>query len=219
MHVWRADLAVVSPELGELLCEAEQVRAARIVDRSHGELWRRSRGLLRTLLGRYVQLEPSSLRFGTGEHGKPQLAVDGTMPSSSREPPAARPDAVAFNMSHSDGLALYAFSRAGAVGVDVEFASRPIDAVAIASRMLGREQAQHLQALDPAMRQREFLRVWVRYEARLKCVGVGIGAGSASALDFSSWDWEIDLGEDAGAAAAVAAARAPGELKLWEWRG
>ena len=77
MHVWRADLAAVSPELGELLCKEELARAGRILNKPDGELWRRSRGLLRALLGRYLQLEPSSLRFTAGEHGKPALLLDG----------------------------------------------------------------------------------------------------------------------------------------------
>ena len=53
-------------------------------------------------------------------------------------------------MSHSGRLALYAFSDAGAVGVDVEVARRPIDELAIAARTLGATEAQRLEALDPA---------------------------------------------------------------------
>jgi 4'-phosphopantetheinyl transferase len=218
VHVWRADLAAVSPELGELLGEDERERAQRLLSAHGGELWRRSRGLLRTLLGRYLQLEPSSLRFITGEHGKPALLLEGNELSAD-QPAAVSLDMPAFNMSHSDGLALYAFSHAGQVGVDVEVARRPIDAVTIAARMLGPEQAQRLQALDPELRQREFLRAWVHYEAELKCLGVGIGAGTATAIEPKSWVAEIELGAHSGAAAAVAAERAPSELQLWQWRG
>lgn len=218
VHVWRADLGAVSPQLGELLCEEERERAERIMNERDGELWRRSRGLLRALLGRYLQLEPSSLRFTTGEHGKPALVHDSDEPPSqsrpaAHEPASANTNRLSFNMSHSDGLALYAFSHAGAVGVDVEVARRPIDAVAIAARMLGSEQAQRLQALDPEVRQREFLRAWVSYEAELKCLGIGIGGAPAIASEL--WVEAIELGTNA--AAAVAAERPPHELRLWNW--
>lgn len=207
-------------ELGGLLCDEERRRAERIVNERDGELWRRARGLLRALLGRYLQLEPSSLRFAIGEHGKPALLHDSDEPPSQR-PAAARQrapastDRLAFNMSHSAGLALYAFSMAGEVGVDVEVARRPVDAVAIAARMLGPAQAQRLQTLDPALRQREFLRAWVCYEAQLKCLGVGIGAGPAGTAEHEPWVAEIEIGPNA--AAAVATEHAAHELHCWDW--
>lgn len=82
-------------------------------------------------------------------------------------------------MSHSGELALYAFSTAGAVGVDLETARRPIDEVAIAARLFREADAQRLQSLAPRARRREFLRLWTRYEAELKCRGLGIGGEPA----------------------------------------
>jgi 4'-phosphopantetheinyl transferase len=202
VHVWRAELTSVAPDLGELLCEEERARAERILNKDEGELWRRSRGLLRKLLARYLQLEPASLRFIVGEHGKPELDQD-------RLP---------FNVSHSGDLALYAFSDAGAVGVDVEVARRPVDEVAIAARMLGEGVAQRLQTLDPDTRRGEFLRAWASHEAELKCRGVGIGeAGAAAARHkpYKPWVVELELGSSAGA--AVATERQARELLCWNW--
>lgn len=214
VHVWRADLNAVPVDLAELLSSAERSRAARILNGHHSELWQRSRGLLRALLGRYLQVEPPSLRFHTGEHGKPAL-----QDAAAGSPPGAMsPERLSFNLSHSGQWALYAFSRSGPVGVDVEVevAQRPMDEVAIANRMLGADVANRLQGLTPASRRHEFLRAWVRHEATMKCLGVGIGgpaqvaAGDAHAL----WVAEIELGMS-DAAAAVAAAHAAGELRCW----
>jgi 4'-phosphopantetheinyl transferase len=202
LHVWRADLKEVPEDLGNLLCTEERERAERMVDERNGELWRRSRGLLRALLGRYLQRDPSSLRFSTGEHGKPALADDAS-------------PTVDFNMSHSGQLALYAFSAAGAVGVDVEVARRPADEVAIAARVLGASEAARLQALDPAARRREFLRAWTRYEAELKCLGIGIGGTDGVIEGTRPWVAYLEPGQ--GAAGAVAAARPPRELRCWGW--
>jgi 4'-phosphopantetheinyl transferase len=216
VHVWRANLAAVSADLGELLCDEEQSRASRIMNEHDGQRWRRSRGLLRTLLGRYLQRDPGGLRFTAGGHGKPALARSTDEPSSAGGPATAEPHRVSFNMSHSGELALYAFSHTGAVGVDVEVARRPMDAVGIAARMLGPEQAQRLQALDPEVRQREFLRAWVCYEAELKCLGVGIGASSHDATRSELWTSEIELVPPA--AGAVAAEHPVGELRCWDWQ-
>jgi 4'-phosphopantetheinyl transferase len=186
------------------------------MNKRDGELWRRSRGLLRALLGRYLQRDPSSLRFTTGEHGKPSLLRDADeMPSSSHRV-AATAARLSFNTSHSGQWVLYAFSAAGAVGVDVEMARRAVDEVAIAARMLGTTAAERLGELDPASRQREFLRMWARHEAELKCLGVGIGGRSAERAERRPWVVELELAPDAGA--AVAAERQARELLCWHWQ-
>ncbi len=190
----------MASDLGELLCEAERARAESILNKDERELWRRSRGLLRELLGRYLALEPASLRFLLGEHGKPALKD------------LAAPQ---FNMSHSGGLALYAFSAAGAVGVDVEVARRPVDEVRIAARMLGKSVAQRLQALDPATRQREFLRAWASHEAQLKCLGVGIGEPGVATAERMPWTVQLEMGPGVGG--AVATKRRADELSCWDW--
>jgi 4'-phosphopantetheinyl transferase len=137
-----------------------------------------------------------------GAHGKPALADD-------------TPPRLAFNMSHSGELALYAFSAAGAVGVDVETSRRAIDEVAIAARTLGAADAERLQSLPPSARRREFLRLWTRYEAELKCLGVGIGGADAIAGELRPVTMELELGPETGG--AVATERAARELCCWEW--
>jgi 4'-phosphopantetheinyl transferase len=225
VHVWRADLTTLADELGELLCGEERARAQRIAGECAGKLWRRSRGLLRTLLGRYLQRPPGSLRFLAGEHGKPALVHDAERSPSARRAPSTTPTGLSFNVSHSGELALYAFSGAGAVGVDVEVARRPIDELAIAARAFGAAEARRLEGLDPTIRRREFLRAWTRHEAELKCLGVGIGgvragiggAGVGIGASGSPWIAELPLGSNA--AGAVAAERPARELRCWDWRG
>ncbi len=218
VHVWRADLGTVASELAELLSEDERARAARIVNEREAEMWGRSRGVLRALLGRYLQREPRSLRFVLGEHGKPKLDDTGEEASAVASAScASSPPRLSFNMSHSDRLALYAFSEAGAVGVDVEVARRAVDEVAIAARMLGAAEARRLGELDPASRRGEFLRAWARHEAALKCLGVGIGGAASEPGGRSPWVAQLEVGPEAGA--AVAAARSPSELCRWDWRG
>jgi 4'-phosphopantetheinyl transferase len=220
VHVWRADLTAVGDDLTRLLSSDERARAQRFLHAHSGQLWKRARGVLRALLGGYLGIDPSILRFAVGEHGKPTLLADAlgarrTL-GSVGGPLAQQPNAasLSFNLSHSGALALYAFARERAVGVDVEVAKRPIDELAIAARVFGPESAQCLETLKPPIRKREFLRAWVRHEAALKCVGTGVGRSAGSSRG-QLWVAELDLGWQA--AAAVALERPPDELCRWEW--
>jgi 4'-phosphopantetheinyl transferase len=111
IDVWRVDLTAIEDGLDDLLCADERARAARIVPARKRVLWARSRGVLRALLGRYLERDPRALRFALGPHGKPALAHDGTDEGDLR-----------FNLSHSGGLALVAVTAGHEVGVDLELA-------------------------------------------------------------------------------------------------
>jgi 4'-phosphopantetheinyl transferase len=202
IHVWRADLDVPREHLIELLSGEERTRAERFAKREDGLRFSRSRGLLRALLGRYLERDPDTLPLRIGAHGKPELAVEGTT-------------RCCFNISHSANLGLYAFSRSSAVGVDVELALRARDVLALAARVFGAAETRRLAALEPEPREREFLRLWVRHEATLKCSGSGFGGATVEQSDeHGTWIAELDVGRRA--AAALAAAKAPAELRCWE---
>jgi 4'-phosphopantetheinyl transferase len=215
VHVWRADLTAVSDGLVEVLSPDERARAERFLNARDGRLWARSHGVLRVLLGRYLDADPAGLRFAAGEHGKPALIDD--VPREPARAEAASPTAgrLSLNLSHSGQLAVYAFSKAGAVGVDVEVARRPIDVGAIAGRAFSAAEARRLELLDPATREQEFLRAWVRYEAERKWQGTGIGAARASAARRPPWIAGLHVGPRA--AAAVVLDREPHALLCWEW--
>jgi 4'-phosphopantetheinyl transferase len=216
VHVWRADLSAVGNELCELLSDEELARAQRMLTgEPERRLWMRSRGLLRALLGRYLGGEPAALCFAISAHGKPNL-IDGAPGAPGiRRQPAQLASRIQFNMSHSGALALYALAHGTSVGVDVELSRRPIDTLAIATRVFGAGEAERLGQLDEQTREREFLRMWARHEAELKWLGVGIGGADADAGRNRPWIADLQLGPGAGA--AVAADTAPHELCCWKW--
>ena len=204
MHVWRVELTDVADEVVELLCDEERTRAERLLGARERQLWGRSRGVLRALVGRYLQRDPSALRFVVAARGKPEL-------------PQTRPG-LSFNLSHSGGLGLYAFTVSCPVGVDVESARRQIDEVALAARAFGPAEGRRLSELDPAARRREFLRLWVRREAELKCLGGGFGRRALangqprSGPGSPSSRWALEP------RAAVAVSAPPRELRCWDWQ-
>ena len=218
LHVWQADLRTVEDPAERTLSVQEHVRAAAIVDPPARALWVRSRGTLRALLGRYLQLPPAALQIVSDERGKPSLLAADGAETHGRSP--------FFSLSHSGHLALYGFATAGAIGVDVQLARRldrgsnkqrsPHDHIVLARRAFGEREAQRLHALPVSFREAEFLRLWTRYEAELKCHGVGIG-GECAWLGVDRWVFDLDLErrEQLQAAAAVATTRPPRALQLW----
>jgi phosphopantetheinyl transferase len=208
VDVWRADLATIEDGLEALLSPEERARAERIVDERVRVLWTRSRGVLRALLGRYLDRDPRELRFELGPYGKPALcggtglggrkalgretARPGGLGTLEREgarwggrwatkPGLARPaGGLRFNLSHSGEIVLVAVTAGPEVGVDVEYAR-------------GRYTA-------------EFLRAWTRHEAAVKCLGTGLTASPVAVADPATaglWTAELDLGPRVAAAVAV----------------
>jgi 4'-phosphopantetheinyl transferase len=218
LHVWRADLTAVQDGACSLLSPRERERAERFPSASRGRLWARSRGVLRKLLGDYLRCDPRALRFEIQARGRPVLVEDSAEARERVRGHRPRPAGLWFNLSHSAGTALYAFSAEGPVGVDVELPRRELDAVALAARAFGPAQARRLAPLDPASAQLEFRRAWVRREAVLKCSGLGLGArqaGDRSDDAAQPWIAELDLGTDQ--AGAVAAMNRPTTLSCWSW--
>jgi 4'-phosphopantetheinyl transferase len=204
VHVWRADLAAVSDDLIEVLSLDERARAERFLNAHNGRLWARCHGVLRVLLGRYLDADPRRLRFASGAHGKPALLGDSAT-------------GLSFNLSHSAGVAVYGFTPTGPIGVDVEVVRRPIDEVAVARRAFGPAYARVLRLRSPSNRRQEFRRSWTRREAELKFRGTGIGGAPGECNTPMVWIGELDFGTEA--AGAVAVERRPSELICWDWLG
>lgn len=120
---------------------------------------------LARVLALYLGADPDAIELVRGEHGKPRLAIE--------------PERLAFNLSHSEGLALVAVSRGREVGVDVEREKPERDLVALAERALSPEDAAAVRDAVGEERAQRFYRLWARHEARLKCLGVGFGGPPA----------------------------------------
>jgi 4'-phosphopantetheinyl transferase len=165
VHVWRASLeqpAMQVQQLAQTLSEDEHLRAARFYferDRKHFIV---GRGLLRTILGRYTNLEPNQLQFSYSPRGKPALASTGA--SSTLQ----------FNLSHSKGLALYAITRDHQIGIDLEHI-RPISNVEqLTQRFFSAREDAVIRSLPPNQQQVAFFQSWTCKEAYLKATGEGL---------------------------------------------
>jgi 4'-phosphopantetheinyl transferase len=227
VHVWRASLeqkASAVAEFRRLLAEDERCRADRFHftrDRVHYVV---ARGILRTLLARYLNERPERLRFNYSAFGKPSLEED-----------SAGALALRFNLSHSKDLALYAFTRGREIGVDVEHVRADVEGEDIARRFFSPAEISVLRSLPAEARPRAFFDCWTRKEAYIKAHGEGLSLpldgfdvtlspGEPARLLATRHDpaqaarWSLrELSPGEGYAAALAVEGDDWQVKCWQW--
>jgi 4'-phosphopantetheinyl transferase len=221
VHVWSASLDPPAEQvrsLESLLSTAERERAARLrIDRDRRQFTVR-RGLLRSILGRYLDRPGNELVFQYTELGKPSLD------------PRTWDGSVRFNLSYSFGLALYAVARDVELGVDVERLRTTVPYAAMATRYFAAAECAELERLPVADRERGFFNCWTRKEAYVKALGTGLVTaldsftvnltpGVPAELRHGEPGWTLtDLDAPPGYAAAIAVAGAYDRITQGEWR-
>jgi len=168
VHVLRVDFdfgAKRDDPLFGALSDCERHRVSRFVRHADAIRFAACRTLLRYCLAAALGRGANSIRFAISTAGRPSLYVD---------------DAYApldFNVSHSGKHALIAWSKTRRVGVDIELLNQDVDWEAIASSVLGTDDARWLEPIEDDYRQNFFFDIWVAKEALLKAYGSGISAG------------------------------------------
>ncbi len=226
VHVWRADLDRKTSEISKLqqtLSEDERARAARFHFSHDRSRFIVARGVLRAILGRYVNVPPGQIEFRYEYNGKPGLAA------------ACEEDELRFNLSHSHGLALYAVASGREVGIDIEYIHATKADDGIAERFFSPAEVAALRALPAKKRTRAFFTCWTRKEAYIKARGTGLALpldqfdvtvdpGQPAALLSTRGDpeeasrWSLrDLDPGPGCVAALAVEGGSWQLRCWSW--
>ncbi|MGA9770097.1 MAG: 4'-phosphopantetheinyl transferase superfamily protein [Blastocatellia bacterium] len=226
VHIWRAALDR-SPDCEErllaTLTEDEQNRASRFYhkhDRSH---YISARGILRDLLGRYLDARPGALRFEYTKYGKPSLIKE------------FGGETLRFNLSHSKGVALFAFTTGRELGIDVEWIRADVADEQIAERFFSAQEVRTLRGLEASAQAEGFFNCWTRKEAYIKARGEGLSMpldrfavslepGDAAALLYTDGGIEetsrwrlLELFPGPGFAGAVAVEGHDWQLNCWRW--
>ena len=165
VQVWQVDLEAIrgdEPRWQKLLSSDEATRAARYHFLADRQRFVAARALLRTILGGYLATDPQRLTFAYSEKEKPSLGR------------AHADSGITFNVSHSGGSALLAFSQRREIGVDVEQVRRDFDVEAIARRFFSVHEQGQLAALPNEEKFESFFRCWTRKEAFIKATGEGL---------------------------------------------
>jgi 4'-phosphopantetheinyl transferase len=226
VHVWRASLnqpQAVLRGLSRLLSEDESERAGKFYfprDRDHFVV---ARGALREILGRYTGVAPGLLRFTYNRYGKPSLRG------------GEHEDALRFNVTHSNGVALYALARAREVGVDIEYVREDFAGIEVSERFFSAREVSALRALPRGAFTKAFFDCWTRKEAYIKARGEGLShplerfavslaPGEPAALLCTDEDppeaarWSlVELFPGEGFCSALAVEGGRPTLRCWSW--
>jgi 4'-phosphopantetheinyl transferase len=165
VHVWRIDLDRPEAQLQNLaaiLSSEEIARADRFYFQEHRRRFIAGRGILRSILGSYLGIEPQQVEFDYEPRGKPVLA--GTFAHSG----------LLFNLSHSQGLGLCAVNYTRQIGIDLEYIRSMSDVEALAQRFYLPREYDLMRSLPADQKQEIFFRYWTCKEAYLKATGDGI---------------------------------------------
>lgn len=228
VHVWQLRCDGPAPDLAglqELLSVAERERAARFKFAEHRRRYIMAHAALRQILSRYLDADPSLLKFRAGAQGKPDLLL-----TSDQTP-------LQFNLSHSLEAALVAVTLVRPLGVDIEYIKPDFDWSGIVEHYFAPGEIARLTTLPAALRQRAFFAIWTRKEAYIKAKGGGLSIpldgfevathpNEPAALlscaggpqETANWSMaNIDVGSEY--AATVCAAAPVSEVRLWPWNG
>jgi 4'-phosphopantetheinyl transferase len=226
VHVWRASLnqpADVIAKLASLLSSDECQRAERFHRPTDRRRFIAGRGILRKIISAYLALAPGELRFVYNEYGKPFISDDQNR------------GALSFNLSHSDGMALYSVVRGRRVGIDIEYMREDFATIEVAERFFSKDEFEALKSTPNDRRTEAFFNCWSRKESYIKAIGMGVSYPldgftvslapdatpellkvNADATEAARWKmYEIDVGE--GYAAALIVENPPVSLRRFQW--
>lgn len=159
IDLWLTRITSPDPGSSESLSPAERDRWQRLLRAESRDAFLASRGHLRAVLARYLDVTPAAVPLALDARGKP--GIDGC--SDYR-----------FNLSHAGGWIVVAVTTGVAVGVDLEPLRPVANAIAIARRYFPSSDYEALAALPAEARAAAFLTSWTLKEALAKADGRGI---------------------------------------------
>lgn len=186
VQIWPVDLTLTDQEENErlsLLNHEERERAFRFHFPIHRQRFIAARSMLRTLLGYYLSRAPEEILFSYDENEKPHLKTRNHA-------------GLHFNLSHSENMAVFAFSLHHPLGIDIEKIRDSFNP-GVAERYFSDTENHALLSMPEHERTAVFFRIWARKEAVIKAVGKGLSMPlthfSVSAQDIIE---EIQLDHD-----------------------
>lgn len=163
IHLWRSPLRPDSAQqlqaLAQTLSADERERADRFKFEPDRQRFIMGRGILRSILAKYLDTAPGELQFLYNAYGKPELPAGDRL--------------LHFNLSHAGEWALVAIAPAP-VGVDLE-SLRPLSNLErLITHCLSPQEQHHLSNLSTPEKKLAFLQLWTCKEACIKAVGKGL---------------------------------------------
>ena len=161
-----------------------------------------SRVLLHDVLSRYV--DKDELQLTIGSHGRPELIKN---------------RGLSFNLSHSRNRVVVAVTRAGILGVDVEYAARQRRVERLITRYFSKREQSALLALPESSRLARFYSLWTLKEAYIKARGLGLAIPLGDfSFSFAEDAQMSDADEDSPASVSISFEGSLVDQKPASWR-
>lgn len=177
-YVHEGDVALVYVDLTDnlqhesaaldLLDSDERHRASRFRSRNARRNFVLCRSALRVNLCRILQCDNGELSFTSERNERPRAIINGSESSYS------------FNVSHTNGHGLLAFSETGRIGVDIENRRVRHDIDGEIRKVFSCSEQRRLKLEPKDQKTETFLLLWTLKEAFIKAIGEGFRADTTT---------------------------------------
>jgi 4'-phosphopantetheinyl transferase len=168
IHLWLAFYDEITDErllsdYRSLLNSAEKEQQVRFYFAKDRLRYLVTRALVRTVMSRYVPIDPRDWVFSTNAYGCPEIANA-----------QGREAFLSFNISHTESLIVLGVTTRRALGVDVEnFRAREVS-IEIADRYFAPAEVAALNNVPPQQQQYRFFEYWTFKESYIKARRMGL---------------------------------------------
>lgn len=162
IHMWLVRYASLDryfPLLSTLVSPEEKRKAADYKKSDDTRRYIMRHGIVRVILGKYIQKDPEKLPIITKESGKPDLLLDG------------RYSDVRFSLSHTDAMVCLGITRTYEIGLDIVNTNSCIPFQEIENYLFAPGERRWIEQTLPEQRPLPFFRIWSLKEALLKATG------------------------------------------------
>lgn len=164
-HIWSArytDLDQFYPLLSGLVSAQEVTRAAGFKKNPDAQNYILRHGLVRAVLGQYIQTAPQEVRFVHDKSGKPDLDPGGDIHD------------IHFSLSRTDEMVCLGISKKNRIGLDIVKSDSSYPFSATAQYLFTPGENQWITRTPYHEQYIRFFRIWSLKEALLKATGGGV---------------------------------------------
>jgi 4'-phosphopantetheinyl transferase len=166
IHLWLAFYDEITEEHSayrELLSAEEKEQESRFYFARDRRRYLITRALVRTVLSRYVPIDPKQWAFAANEYGRPEIVNA-----------QGRDACLLFNISHTHSLIILGVTKGRALGLDVENFREHAAPIDIADRYFAPQEVAALAAVPVEQQQYRFFEYWTFKESYIKARGMGL---------------------------------------------
>ncbi|MRC72454.1 4'-phosphopantetheinyl transferase superfamily protein [Bacillus thuringiensis] len=160
-HIWLLELDKSSYTLNSILSEDEKIRANQFINQKSKQTFIACRGILRTLLGIYLKIDPQEIKLEYNSYGKPYVSS------------LQNYQDINFSLSHSQDIAAFSFSQYQTIGIDIENINSDFNPNELSPHIMTNTELKNFHKLSQSEKVHAFYHLWTQKEAIVKAKGTG----------------------------------------------